>query len=420
MAQNNHVPQAQAIPTILPPIPMPAVELLRHCPVPAAFGFRRIAERLDCFPVTNSTVRDKFMVNHHINLQRSMSCHPKVHRQPVPHLVESSRLSTWLWRYMNAGDVKNFRFYPNNETYMSVTDLKSTVMFFLRHLDEKTDLGTSTTIMFKYPGMSNIARPTYELEPDPVIYLDSNAGHISIMPCGSDIPFSCSILGDSFEYHLAAGLLVYFVWPPIERNLSLVRTYFDNSTSVNPLNVCEQLDGGMTMVQYPGQVIYLPPFCPTVVFATKTSAAAVYRYRRMDDLHVRLRHAGLLASQSLSIQNPFRGPATLEGQILPLKPELAALVSLFLWQPTSSVFSNIVKCLAAEWDEVKSPFRELVEQHASSLHMKSRIFEGTATAFWHVSMAFSHEKCLLCQQQAPLYYDSYREHFAVHHWLPNP
>jgi hypothetical protein len=223
------------------------------------------------------------------------------------------------------------------------------------------------------------------------------------MPCGTDLPLWYLGLEDRIEVHLVTGLLVYFVWPPSEKNLSLICAYLDDANLSNYMDVCEQFEGGMTIVQRRHQIVHLPPYCLRVAFATKNSTTVTYRYRTVDNIRLRLLYAPLLSRQVLSVENPFYRPATLDGQIERLVKELSSLLLRFASDMGNSRYMGLVESLKADWHCIKGPFQQIVEKH-TSMQMKSDIFADVAQRWYEVTLWYNrtsgHPVCSLCSEQA--------------------
>lgn len=123
---------------------------------------------------------------------------------------------------------------------------------------------------------------------------------MTIMPCGGTRSLECSSLDSYTETHLLSGVRVYIVWPPTKANMELLEEYLDMSAEDRYWihnNVCRELQGGITFIQRPGDIVDMPPGCPTVVLSTKTSASVMFKYRRVDGLAWRLRYLGLTVRQ---------------------------------------------------------------------------------------------------------------------------
>lgn len=73
--------------------------------------------------------------------------------------------------------------------------------------------------------------------------------------------------------------------------------YLQNGMKKDPIEACEGLKDGSSFILRPGWTAYLPPYCLSIVLATKPSAAIEYWSRYVEGLAFRFRHLDLLPLQ---------------------------------------------------------------------------------------------------------------------------
>ena len=127
------------------------------------------------------------------------------------------------------------------------------------------------------------------------------------MPCGALLSLETSALASTTVIRPLTGLRVYIFYRPTPHNMAILDGYFQavglgKSSEPKHAKVCQAFQGGVTFLQRLGATLTLPPWCLTVVFATKTSAAVSTRSRCKKGLTMRLRYVNVLVSQIMAIQ----------------------------------------------------------------------------------------------------------------------
>ena len=77
---------------------------------------------------------------------------------------------------------------------------------------------------------------------------------------------------------LLSGSVIWLIWPPTDHNRHTLQTAYENfaeDSDETKLDVANNLEGGMVFVQAEGDGLRIPPFCPMMSLATKTSVLAI-------------------------------------------------------------------------------------------------------------------------------------------------
>jgi hypothetical protein len=333
----------------------------------------------------SQTTQDRFTIHSDAVPDDVVSCLPTIHdREETAHIMNVYEWKTKLKEHCLSNTVGTIFAHPNPINILGA-EARNFLAVLTAHLYEALYRAISTTLSFRVPEIGEIVMPTNWVSTITGVHNGTSGSNICMMPGGTDLPLWCLGLEDCIEVHLIAGLLVYFVWPSSEQNLSLVRTYLDDANLPNYMNVCEQFEGGMTIVQRQPQVVHFPPYCLRVAFATEKSTTVTYRYRTNDNIGLRLLYAPLLSRQVLSVDNPFYRPATLDGQIERLLKELCSLLLHFASDIGNSRYMRLVESLKADWHRIKSPFQETVEKH-TSMKLKADMFTNVAERWYEVTL----------------------------------
>jgi len=274
-----------------------------------------------------------------------------------------------------------------------------------------------STLTFRSPTLDQYLKPFITAPDDKSALSQAPMSTASIMHCGALLPLEASALISSSEIHLLTGIRVYIVYPPTPHNITAIQRYYTNLSqgrASDHAGVCDALKGGITFVQRPGQIVTIPPYCPTVVFATETSAALTVRARCKEGLVLRLRHLDLLISQIAAFQH-LRGDLVdvpMEYQVIQLYKDLAA--ALRTLEPNHSDH-DFVSELGVPWRQNYSCFRTLVESHVSGEtknHILSNIPKLWNTAFRKQGLG----KCPICGRSISDFGVTFIAHFQEEHW----
>jgi hypothetical protein len=336
---------------------------------------------------------------------------PTIDWQTVPLFFHPYTLSEMLRQNMPM----EVHIYPTSE---GLQDTNQSVSDLVDHLHDMNYRGTKSMAIFHPLIMDPFAKPMPSGQFDSGTLPPLSAGSMSIMPSGTVLPLECSTLTDYSEIHVLTGTRVYFVWPPTVQNMATFQCYLDKFPASQHLEVYNHFQDGITFVQRPGQVVRLPPFCPTVVLATKISAGALFRFRRYEGLPLRLRHLDLLSSQIAAVNrhDPYRLATMLQYQLMQLHKDLQALLSTSGLAPQTK--SKIIARLGVEWRSCGSYFRELIEQHISN-EMIVYLVDIWPRLWDFAVQAFNLSSCPICHldnEWFPVVPDVFLRHFCDQHW----
>jgi hypothetical protein len=221
----------------------------------------------------------------------------------------------------------------------------------------------------------------------------------SIMPCGSLLPLEASPLASTTSISLLTGARVYVVYPPTTHNMASLDKYFQvlalgNSSRSNHTKACQALQGGVAFSQRPGETVTIPPHCPTVVFATKTSAAVSTRWRGKEGLPMRVIHVGDLTHQIMAVQHVREEElaTALEYHLVQLYKSL----SIVLRAPDlRTPDHDLPLTIGAAWKDAGPRYLDLVERHTSKSSM-GHILKNIPKLWNFVVQSHSLEACPIC------------------------
>jgi len=217
--------------------------------------------------------------------------------------------------------------------------------------------------------------------------------------------------------HVITGVRVYIVYPPTPHNLRTLNKYLKDlagDVAPNYIKVCQELENGITFVQRVGQAVTIPPCCPTVVFATKTSAAVIVRSRCVEDLPLRLEHLAILMAQIVSIQLICRQTPgeSLEYHITQLYKDMTTVLRAL--EP-SAANRALLLALGAVWEREYSRFRGLVELHVEKAlreHIRRNIPRVWSLAVQNQGL----RHCPVCNVSIGGHGVVFLTHFQIEHW----
>lgn len=311
--------------------------------------------------------------------------------------------------------------YPPNKNPEDTERLTTDLVDHLGENDMQYP-GITSSIMFECSLQHALGMPHLSPEFDPDIFPQATMKTMSIMPCGATLPLECSSLVNFSEVHLLTGVRVYLVWPPTSNNVASMHSCFNTVSDAQQAQILERLEDGVTFVQRVGEVVTLPPFCPTLVFATQTSAAMVFSFRDVKTLPQRLRYIGLLPEQIQALHG-FGTPRSIKNIEYYLAQFYKDMGELLLGTAANSTSTTQLRTLVAfstEWSHARVQFRELIEQHTSG-NLRRHILENMprlwGNAMMHNDTYGTLKACPICQADNQQYYLSdLFWHFDQLHW----
>ncbi|KAH7090562.1 hypothetical protein FB567DRAFT_520138 [Paraphoma chrysanthemicola] len=250
---------------------------------------------------------------------------------------------------------------------------------------EHQGVGRTAQLYFRY--FDQLATPTHEARNDssridrpPRVFDITSKFHLSVMPSGAFLPLEWADMTRTVEIHVLSGVRVYFVWPPTAHNMKKLEEYFEDGGRFytnDQIELFEELEGGNTIVQLPGQIVRFPPYCLTVVFTTKTSAAVHFCYRRIEDIGLRLRHVHYLFGQTalMSGNNAVRRDQRLRSELEQLAADMEYLLDCDNHLSRSQNHKRVILSFAKEFAKTSSTFYNYFERWFGarySAHIKDR------------------------------------------------
>lgn len=232
----------------------------------------------------------------------------------------------------------------------------------IENLDNMDHSGSGHVVFLLSEVVDRFIQPPAAAENDPGTIDGSSRGCLSIMPSGAYLPLERSDLTRYVEIHALTGVRIHFVWPPTAHNIAILQSYFrtgGRSSTESQVELCQELRGGNSIIQRPGQIVLIPPYCSTVTFATKMSAAVQFGFRHTEGIPLRLRHADLLPGQTRlnTGDDSARRAKMLTYEIKQLAKDIENLLALS--GPAPPAQQRLVLSLAKEWRTKSVSFRSL-------------------------------------------------------------
>jgi hypothetical protein len=349
---------------------------------------------------------------------------PFTHFSVVPTLGQSETapfLSPYVLKILLRKDQqsKSFKefFSPLKETPSTEQDAQE----LIEHLDDM-HYTNSTILKVHSPAMDRYFEQSST---------DKGVQNItSLMPCGVVLQLEYSVLANSTSTHLMSGARIYICYPPMSHNMEIFAAYLNDHGKEDPpshTEVCKALRGGITFVQQPGQVVFIPPYCLTMVIATKTSAAVSYHWRSEQGLPLRMKYVGLLRSHFLAIE-----PTARLYSKVPMKCFITRLyedISAVLYQEKSTTMEQVstIKALGATWKSTvkrkgvvveqgaATQFRDLVKDYTLG-DLKYEILMNFPRLWNKAVQTHGLEKCPACQERIDRLGTTFIKHFWARHW----
>ncbi|KAL5118184.1 hypothetical protein ACEQ8H_003856 [Pleosporales sp. CAS-2024a] len=310
--------------------------------------------------------------------------------------------------------------HPPNETQNSLLDV---VADLVDHLDQPdhTGIGDSMSVTFPAPEFHFDVPRTFapDMASMPHRFSWDASTTFSIMPCGSTLALECTKINDHSIIQLFTGVRVYFVWPPTDRNMDLIKLYFAAPARGHEYT-CEAFEGGVTFVQRPGQTLLLPPYCPRVVFSPKLSTAAFFDYRIQSFLHLRLRYFDLTSRQLALLHYDDEEfdwyNTTLSHDIMHLDADLKDVLYCDERTEKTEKRTARITALAAEWDGASVPIQQTLDLY-SWTDLTEQPLDALPT-LWAEAMMFQEtQSCLICQREfRAVEVLEIAAHFRRRHW----
>ncbi|KAH6870107.1 hypothetical protein BKA58DRAFT_360610 [Alternaria rosae] len=239
----------------------------------------------------------------------------------------------------------------------------------------------------------------------------------SIMPYGTLLALKASALTSTSTVHVITGVRAYIVYPPTPHNLTTLNKYLIDLAgdfAPNYKSVCHELENGIAFVQRAGQAVTIPPCCPTVVFATKSSADITVRSRCVEDLPLRLEYLATLMAQTLALQLICRetSEVLLEYHTTQLYKDLTTVLRAL--EP-SAANCALLLALGAVWEREYSRFRGLVELYVEK-SLRKHICRNIPRVW---SLAVQNQglrHCPVCNVSIEGHGVVFLTHFRAEHW----
>ncbi|KAI4910553.1 hypothetical protein J4E85_011370 [Alternaria conjuncta] len=287
----------------------------------------------------------------------------------------------------------------------------------VEYLEDQQFAPYATTLTFRSPVIDRCLRLFLGDNEASSTLTRSSTDTTSIMSCGALLPVEASALMSTSTIHVLTGVRVYIVYPSTPHNLTTLHEYLKDlagDVAPNYTIVCHELENGIAFVQRTGQTVTIPPCCPTVVFATKTSAAVTVRSRCVEDLPLRLEHLDILMAQIVSIQLICRQTPeeSLEYHTTQLYKDMTTVLRAL--EP-SATNRALLLALGAVWEREHSQFRGLVESHVEK-SLKEHIRRNIPRVW---SLAVQNQglrHCPVCKVSIEGRGVVFLTHFRTEHW----
>jgi hypothetical protein len=407
--------------TAHPWAPDPVVAELQMCPAATVTQMEELmnARKIDFLTSDTSSAARKFKEAYNSAYESPIS-----HLPVVPTLGQSEAapfLSPYVLKILLRKDQQSSSFKEFFSPLKGTPNTEQDAQELIEHLDDMHY--TNHTIL-------NLHSPAMDRYFEQSSTEEGVQNTTSIMPCGAILPLEYSVLVNSTSTHLLSGTQVFIFFPPSHTNMEILATYFSDHSkeyASSHTQVCKALQGGITFVQRPGQVVFIPLYCVTVVIATKTSVAVSYRWLSEQGLPLRLKYIELLCSQFLAVEPTARRYAD-----VPMKCFITRLyedISAVLYQekPIKVDKVSTITALGATWkgtvkkkgvvieQGAATQFRDLVKNYTSG-ELKNEILMNIPRLWNKVVQTHGLEKCPVCQERIDGLDTTFIKHFWARHW----
>jgi hypothetical protein len=340
---------------------------------------------------------------------------PAIEKSPVEYHMHVKDVKAQLLQ--DVSPPQAFYTIPKGKDAWNAAQATQTAMDMVESLESERYRSLASVATFSCPILGMTIAPRRSGPFDKYIFPQQFDAYMSIMGYGGMIPLAYSTRIDCSEIHLLTSTRVYFIWPPTESNMAVFQAHFDDHGLYT--RVYQTRERSIALVQYPGHSVFIPPHCPTVVFATKNSAAVIYYFRRLAGLPQQLRYKALIPDQVLFHyrHNPSRYAEVVQDHIEQLVEDLRIL----LWETDPQLlvmhYQKTIHMSGKKWDNQSEPmgirFRELVDHHTSGSEKQRLLFH--APMLWASTLGLF-DRCPVCNlplKKIPL---PFREHFKERHW----
>ena len=300
---------------------------------------------------------------------------------------------------------------------LSQADREATAGRLLEHLDDPQYTAYATTLTFRSSAVDRCLRHFVGSNETSNTLPKLSANITSIMHCGALLPLEASALTSSSTIHLITGVRVYIVYPPTPHNMTIMQKYLLDLTKCpapKHASVCNNLQEGITFVQRAGQTATIPPFCPTTVLSTTTSAGIIVRSRCHNDVSMRLTQVELIVDQIRAVQHVCRETAdtSLEYHTVQLYKDLS---TVFRALEPSTPGRRQTLALGAAWKDINTRFRALIEGYVSQ-PLKDKILKNVPRLWNFAVQKQDFEECPVCNVDLKDLGMAFIAHFRKEHW----
>jgi hypothetical protein len=300
---------------------------------------------------------------------------------------------------------------------LSQAHREATVGRLLQHLDNSRYTEYATTLTFRSSAVDRCLRHFVGGNEASNTLPQLSANITSIMHCGALLPLEASAMTSSSTIHLITGVRIYIVYPPTPHNMTTMHKYLLDLTKFpapKHANVCNDLQEGITFVQRAGQTATIPPFCPTMIFSTTTSAGVIVRSRCHNDVSMRLTQVELIVDQIRAVQHVCQETAdtSLEYHTVQLYKDVS---TVFRASEPSTPARRRSLALGAAWKDNHTRFRALIERYVSQ-PLKDKILKNVPRLWNFAVQNQDFEECPVCNVDLKDLGMAFIAHFRKEHW----
>jgi len=242
----------------------------------------------------------------------------------------------------------------------------------------------------------------------------------TVLPNGTLLPLQHSNEGTTITT-LLSGSIAWIIWPPTDHNIRTLQTAYGNyaeDLDETKLDVANDLEGGMIFVQTEGDGLRIPPFCPMMSLALKTSVLATNSQVTVDNYISMLQKLPLLKAWYQIHQNEKDGNPMLSS----FNASILLYLDLMLNGHSEHEDRNLLKLpattkeglpgtllgrLLSVWDSVKD---DLAAVMGSEDH---KAMENIWETFL---VAAKGRKCWICSKEIRNKQKGMKKHFVDVHW----
>jgi hypothetical protein len=390
---------------------------LQMCPAPSALELEDLLCRGNMEQLTSNTgpVAQAFKKAHDMPIVGDLPVVPALLSPTDPAYLDPYVLSLLLRQ--KPPPIEDIQVFPPVPTPQTAGEIMSDLV---EHLKDMEYCDTSSTVSFMPRTVDQFVPPLNPDDDVPDSLFHGDRGLMSIMPCRAMLPLECSMLQSYSEVHLVCGVRVYIIWPPTRANMAKFDSYLrcsDEERAAGRLTVCETLESGITFIQRPGQILYLPSFCPAVVFSTKTSASIMLETRMIEGVAWQFCYVDLLLRQKFILAPHDILGLTAELMVLLLRMHEDLEMVLCMDPLEIPDFDLHVANLGAIWNHSGLCFREFIELvFVLCAEKKTQVLTNVPKHWATVVEALQLKRCPICQADIIAPDFSFIEHFSSLHW----